>query len=276
MREMDVLLDPDHPAVLDADTQRDFWLTLAAALLPPLRPGVLDAFHGALPDDLERLGRRLGMDVAQEVASLREACGDLPDDTALQLEYSRLFLPPATAATLNLARYVDSGIGGACMDALELAYATHGLATSEVLRDLPDHASFQFEALAWLAGSAEPAAAAEFAHLCLAGALPRLLAALRGAAPRSPYTALVSIASTAVRQIAGDSAEGAPERRNLRHELSRGVWRHCDDCGKPYAREKEIRIMQTALERAGLPSAHLVRCPDCRDRAQGFFRRGIA
>jgi hypothetical protein len=34
--------------------------------------------------------------------------------------------------------------------------------------------------------------------------------------------------------------------------------------------------MALALERAGLPSAHLARCPDCRDRDQGFFRREIA
>ena len=34
--------------------------------------------------------------------------------------------------------------------------------------------------------------------------------------------------------------------------------------------------MTLALGQAGLPAAHLALCLDCRDTAQGFFRREIA
>lgn len=68
----------------------------------------------------------------------------------------------------------------------------------------------------------------------------------------------------------------APRRReSRRHNTSLGVWRHCQACDKPFAREKEIQIMARALEQAGLPTGHLGLCPACRDATQGFFRRMI-
>ena len=122
----------------------------------------------------------------------------------------------------------------------------------------------------------EDDSAAEFAQLCLVGALPRLAAGLAQAAPDSPYTALASLAAKAVRAYSATSSGAAPPKPNRRHDLTLGVWRKCSDCGKPYAREKEISIMTMALKQAGLPAAHLATCPECRDRAQGFFRREIA
>jgi TorA maturation chaperone TorD len=276
---MDAVRDR-QPAVARAEAARDFWLTLAAALLPPLRPQVCEGLRDVLARDLSRHARGAGYEVEGGLRDLHDACAGLAGkDAALELGlgYSRLFLPPAGVATLNLSRYVDSGVGGACMDALESAYAVHGLAANGALRDLPDHAAMQLECLAWLENGGDRDAAAEFAGLCLAGALPRLHAQLRSVAPRSPFTALVAVAAAAVAQLTAGSQEPArAPRPNRRHDLGRGVWQHCEGCGRPYARVKELEIMRLALARAGLPADHLARCPDCRDRDRGFFRREIA
>jgi hypothetical protein len=121
----------------------------------------------------------------------------------------------------------------------------------------------------------DEAAAGDFARLCLVGAMPILAARLAQVAPDSPYTALAAFAAKAVGRHRR-AADFVPDKPNRRHDVTRGVWRHCGECGKPYAREKEIAIMTLALRKAGLPADHLARCPDCRDRVQGYFRREIA
>lgn len=268
-----------HAEAIDTSAGQIFWRTLSQAFLPPMDPAIASAFVEALPDDLDDVCAALGMDapeVRHELKAFREGVAQLGDATALLLEYSRLFLPPAGAATLNLSRLVDSGAGGPCMDALELAYLARGLGHSERLHDFADHAARQFEFLSLLVDE-EDGSAQAFAELCLVGALPRLATQLSKVAPDSPYTALTRLAATAARAYRSrPDATVAAAKPNRRHDQTLGVWRHCSACGKPYAREKEISIMSHALEQAGLPSEHLAKCPDCRDRAQGFFRREIA
>ena len=264
-----------HDEVIEGSAVQVFWQTLAQAFLPPMAPAVAEAFVGVLAEDLAELSVALGIDADDDLAALRRRTARFTDPTALLVEYSRLFLPPAGVATLNLSHLVDSGVGGPCMDALELAYQAYGLVPNEQLHDLADHAARQFECLGYLAESDDDSAA-DFARLCLVGALPRLAAQLAQAAPDSPYTALAHLAAKAVRAYRATGSEAQAPKPNRRHDLTLGLWRHCSDCGKPYAREKEISIMTLALERAGLPADHLAKCPDCRDRAQGFFRREIA
>lgn len=260
---------------MDVGAEAALWQTLAQAFLPPMSAGTARAFVECLAPDLAELSALQDLDADDDIARLGAAAGAFAAPTALLLEYSRLFLPPAGAATLNLSRYVDSGVCGPCMDALEFAYQAHGLECSDRLHDLADHAARQFEFLGVLSGRGDDAAAGEYARLCLVGALPRLAAQLSQCAPASPYTALARVAGQALRRYAAQE-QARPDQPNLRHDLTRGVWRHCTDCGKPYAREKEIGIMTAALHKAGLPAEHLAKCPDCRDRAQGFFRRAIA
>lgn len=265
--------------VVEIPARALFWRTLAQAFLPPMDAAVAVAFVEVLPDELRELCAALGMDEPAIAADLRAFASNVlrfGDPTGLLVEYSRLFLPPAGMATLNLSRLVDSGAGGPCMDAIEQAYAARGLAHSARLHDFADHAARQFEFLGLLAERNEADAAA-FADLCLVGALPRLAAQLTRVTPDSPYTPLVRLASAAIADCRGAADTTAlATKPNRRHDLTLGVWRHCGDCGRPYAREKEISIMRHALEQAGLPSAHLAKCPACRDRAQGFFRREIA
>jgi TorA maturation chaperone TorD len=255
------------------ETEAALWSSLAAAFLAPMSEQIQAAARDWLADDLQEASDRLALPVSPHVCALREAMEHVRAPQELLLEYSRLFLPPSPVATLNLSHYVDGGPAGPCLDALEHAYESHGLQPGAHLRDLPDHAARQCECLGWLAAR-DAVAAAGFARLCLVGALPRLAAVLSARAPESPYTAIAHLAATAVQRYAEPSGAAVP-RENRRHDRGLGVWRHCADCGEPYAREKEILIMTEALNRAGLPSTHLDRCPGCRDRAQGFFRREI-
>lgn len=263
-----------HEAIA-VSARQVLWQTLAQAFLPPMGTGVAAAFASVLPDDLAELSVELALDADADVEAFRRHARELADPTALLWEYSRLFLPPAGITTLNLSRFVDTGVSGPCMDALELAYRSHGLEPTDGLHDFADHAARQMECLAYLEAAGNDSAA-EFANLCLVGALPRLAARLAQAAPGSPYTALARIAAGAVQAYRAAQPRVIADKPNRRHDTAAGVWRHCGGCGKPYAREKELRIMAMALARAHLPSDHLDRCPSCRDRAQGFFRREIA
>ena len=256
----------------------DVWQMLATAFAPPLQLPVREAMLDLLVADLEQALDDAGLARGLEPAALREALAVVATPDGLLREYARVFLPPGALATPNLTRYVDGGPTGPCMDALERAYAHHGLAPSDGLRDLPDHLAHQAAAVAHLLRQVDTSAGADFARLCLAGALPVLREHLSRVAPGSPYTVLVALAARLVAPwTAAPSADSSARRGpGRRHDPSHGVWRHCPGCGKPFAREKELAIMAEALARAQLPSTHLDRCPDCRDRDQGFFHREIA
>lgn len=251
-----------------------FWLVLAQGFLPPMRAEVARAFVDELAPDLEELAAALDLDVAGSLGKFAAAAARHAQPDALLIEYSRIFLPPNALASLNLSRYVDGSINGPCMDALEIAYARAGLQPGARVRDLPDHISIQMECLGFMAAEKSEEEEADFARLCLVGAMPRLAQHLAAEAPESPYAALAEIAATAVAPYA-TPAEARKTGPNRRHDTSVGVWRLCRNCQKPFAREKEIQIMARALKEAGLPHAHLALCPDCRDASQGFFRRMI-
>lgn len=258
-------------------TPQTLWLTLANAFMPPMQAETYTAFRDYLADDLAALCADLDLDAGSALADLRKNLAKCATAQDLLVAYSHLFLQPPIPATLNLGRYVDGGINGPCLDALENAYRAAGIEQRETLRDLGDHAVMQMECLAWLIVQADgdPAICADdFARICLVGALPRFAAAIAAESPDSPYGPLARIAAVAIETHAeiGAPAE-TPKRGNRRHDTSRGVWRHCQACANPFAREKEIQIMARALEQAGLPADHLSLCPDCRDATQGFFRR---
>lgn len=263
----------------DRLTEQALWLTLANAFLPPTRPEVFAAFRTYLCDDLADACDDLELETTADLAAFGEAVAQLRDHEALLVDYAHLFLQPPIPAALNLARYVDGSINGACVDALENAYRRAGIGMSESLHDLPDHAAMQMEALAWLLGEERPAISpTDFAQICLFGALPRFAATIAATSPDSPYAPLARIATRAVAHHS--VAANADEQKRQRHAEQRadtnlGVWRHCGSCGKPFAREKEIAIMTKALAQAGLPAEHLAVCPDCRDAVQGFFKRTI-
>ena len=137
----------------------DVWQMLATAFAPPLQLPVREAMLDLLVADLEQALDDAGLARGLEPAALREALAVVATPDGLLREYARVFLPPGALATPNLTRYVDGGPTGPCMDALERAYAHHGLAPSDGLRDLPDHLAHQAAAVAHLLRQVDTSAA---------------------------------------------------------------------------------------------------------------------
>lgn len=246
-------------------TERELWLTLSAAFLPPMAPATARAFRTELPDDLAALAEAFEIDVAEPLAVLRRSLAQRVDDETLLVHYSHLFLPPDIRARLNLCQYLDGTGNGAGRDALDNWYGHHEVAPRDDFHDLPDHLSMLLDFLAIIEDGEERTA---FVRSFLLPALPRLAADIAGADAESPYLFLVSILIAAlqphVRTVDPGEAR-REEHRSRRRDTDLGVWRHCRTCGKPFAREKEIIIMTKALEQAGLPAEHLDTCPDCRE-----------
>lgn len=253
------------PPMDSVDLERDLCLTLARALLPPMDPTMARAFRTELADDLAELAEGLGLQADDHLAALRRCLGDLPTDDALLVHYSELFLPPNIAARLNLCLYLDGSVSGGSRDALDTWYARHGLIPRADFHDLPDHLAMLLEFLAVLEAEEDRAA---FARGFLLPALPRLAADIAAFAAHSPYLPLVRLLAAALGHYAATADAAATarnERRARRQDTELGLWRHCQTCGKPFAREKELAIMAKALAQQGLPIAHLDTCPDCRN-----------
>lgn len=251
------------------------WLALARAFLPPIDREVATAFLQSLPAELDELCTAGGIEALPEIGALAESLDLIGSPDALLIHYSGLFLPPAAGATLNMAIHLDGSLNGSAMDAIEDAMARHGVCKAEGFHDMPDHLAALLEVLALI--SVEKVSAddtAAFARAFLLPALPRLEAQIAEHEDDSPWLHLARIALAALEPYA------LPEERNRRRERAEkradtdlGVWRECKTCGKPYAREKEIRIMAKALEQQGLPSAHLAVCMDCRTPGGSWLSR---
>lgn len=258
--------------------QTQLWLALSRAFLPPTDREVATAFLESLPGELEELCEACGIDALPAIGDLAESLDLLGSADALLVHYSGLFLPPSARASLNLAIHLDGSLNGAAMDAIEDAMARQGIGKAEGFHDMPDHLAALLEVLALIC--AEKVSAAEtaaFARAFLLPALPRLEAQIAGHEDDSPWLHLVRIAQEALAPYA------LPEERNRRRERAEkradtelGVWHACKACGKPYAREKEIRIMTKALEEQGLPAEHLELCMDCRTPGGNWLPRSPA
>lgn len=251
------------------------WLALSRAFLPPIDLEVARAFLESLPDELDELCDACGVDATRDIGALAGALDRIGSPDALLVRYSSLFLPPSARASLNLATHLDGSLHGAAMDAIEAAMARAGIGKAESFRDLPDHLAALLETMALLSeDKVSPGEAAAFARAFLLPALPKLEAQIAAHEDDSPWLHLVRIARAALSPFAlPEERDRRRERAEKRADTERGVWRACKSCGKPYAREKEIRIMAKALEEQGLPSAHLELCMDCRAPGSNWLSR---
>lgn len=247
-----------------ADTRRDFWLTLARAFLPPIDETLAVAVRDTLADDLDDLCREWGLDTGRDIQALRCSLAGLPSDAdSLLRHYSRLFMAPPMLVRLNLCQYLDGSSSGASRDALDMLLARHGVEKADTFKDQPDHISTLLELMALLSSEHHEEETWLAEHF-LRPALPQLASAINAAAPESPYHALVTLLQTATDALVGPIPDTSGSPANKRHDKNIGVWRHCDRCGRPYAREKELKIMAKALAEHGLPADHLTVCVDCR------------
>ncbi len=224
-----------------------------------------------LPEDLGAFAVESGFDADESLTALRAAISRIDSPTALLVQYSRLFLSPPSPAQLNIGFYLDGATNGPALDAMDVWRTRYGIGLRQSVRGLPDQLPIQLEFIAYLASIENEEALGDYLSSFLTPALPRMIAALdeTGFADTF-YRALLAFTQESIRAAAAVKVADAREvRRKRRHDINIGVWRHCDLCSKPYAREKEIQIMTKALTEAGLPADHLKVCPDCRGPAHG-------
>lgn len=135
-----------------ANDLADLFMLLAAAFAPPPAAMTTRDWCEPLLADLEDLGRGLAVDTAAARRALQEAAsGPLTNDPWL-VEYSRLFLVPPVAATLNTGIYLEGGLAGVSSQMMAQCYATGGFSQREDFRDLPDHVAIQLEFIGALLG----------------------------------------------------------------------------------------------------------------------------
>lgn len=258
--------------------QTQLWLALSRAFLPPADKAVAQAMLDSLPEDLEELCEACGVEALPAIGALAGSLEAIGTTDALLVHFSSLFLPPSARASLNVAIHLDGSLNGSAMDAIEEAMARLGVGKAEGFHDMPDHLAALFEVLALIsAEKVSPGETAAFARAFLLPALPKLAAQIAGHDEDSPWLHLARIAHASLShwELPAER-DRRRERAEKRADTELGVWRECKSCGRPYAREKEIRIMAKALEEQGLPSGHLDLCMACRTPGGNWLARSQA
>lgn len=137
-------------AAAAAPEAADLFFCLAAAFLPPPAELTGRAWCHALASDIDELAAELELDASAAVRALREHAATSSSDEPWLVEYSRLFLVPPVAVTLNTGIYLEGSLGGTSAQMMEQCYATAGFTRREDFRDLPDHVAIQLEFVAVL------------------------------------------------------------------------------------------------------------------------------
>lgn len=189
----------------------DLFFCLAAAFLPPPADMTGRAWSHSLAADLDELAVQLGIDAGGAVGELRRFARSTAADEPWLVEYSRLFLVPPVAVTLNTGIYLEGGLAGVSAQMLTQCYATAGYAQREGFHDLPDHVAIQLEFVGALLeraaqGDADAAAMArEFADGFVGHWVDPLHGACLRAAAKSEaahiYASLVDLARAALDTI---------------------------------------------------------------------------
>lgn len=126
---------------------QELWLVFARAWLPPLTQQERQAMQECLAEHLAELLEELGVPDTQ-TDTLHTRLSALTGEELL-VHYSRLFLSPPVAASLNLGQHVNAGSGGFALRSLQIM-GSLGLGQSEHLQDTADNLALQMELLAHL------------------------------------------------------------------------------------------------------------------------------
>lgn len=248
----------------------ELYLCLARAFLAPTTAQSFTALREHLAADLEDLAGLLGYPIAGALKAYREAISAVPDQERLLVTYSRLFLVPGTARpAINAGVYLDGGVNGGTVVALEGLYRRCGLARDHTrLHDLPDHVSVQLEFLAYLYAAAAtresadavpdlPVSAEDFVDSYVGRWAPALhadLARVTGCLDlgANPYLPLAAILETAAR------ADAAPLWQPARGPRPKAGPR----TGQPDPvaaglSEEDLAVIRARLRAHGLSTDHL-------------------
>lgn len=261
---------------------RHFCLILAQTFLPPAKGQITSVMRADLVQYLAALAEQDAIAISSHVAALDITLSKFGDDESLLIHYSRLFLVPPIRAHLNLGCYLDGSINGPALDAIEYLRGKYGISTSATFRDLPDHLAslLEFQAILFDLAKAN-ADRVQLAQRFLIPGLSRLIQIIAEESEiDSPYLHLARITETVLlHAFPIDDTErddSRQKRSRARQDLDKGVWRNCIFCKKPYAREKEIQIMEKAMQLQNLPTEHLSRCPECRTVSQAWLENSVS
>ena len=265
-----------------------FYLTMSRAFLAPQSSEVFEGFRDVLVDDLSDYGSLLGYPIEDRAGCLKRVIESVGGHEQLLQLYSALFLQPPRLAYLNASLHLDGAILGRSADAIERAYARHGLGRAERFGDLPDHLSLQLEFVAFLYGRAaeEPTAeqalvaeAQDFIRSLVLAWTPMLGRQLQASVMEHElhplYLHLIGILHEALMVDAGEIPEALwavidPERAAVRKAQQREMV-HCRECGVAIAPAGRVRRVKKVLEREGIDASHLDLCIDCRGAPQALM-----
>ena len=199
---------------MSAEFERaELYLCLARSFLPPAGEAAFAALRDALADDLEALCAEL--DCSALIAELRTELARITGADALSRLYSRLFLAPPRRVQINTGAYLDGGLMGRSVQALEACYRRAGAQRREDFRSSSDHVSVQLEFAAYLYSRAPGAPlAGQFLDTFVAHWLPDFVSDLEQAATEVGPNPYLPLARLLARAVACDAAP-APQDSKL-------------------------------------------------------------
>jgi len=272
-----------------------FWKCLAKAYLPPRAETSFRALRDDWPRILDEIASRIGLSLQPDIDAITKALREIEGSQDLLVTYSRLFLVPPVAASLNLGSYLDISTFGGSAQALDALYLGYGLApSSDILKDTPDHLARVIEFLGFLSaknaeahGSTQSPAGQTGNDLTilrthyLMRALTEMIRRTADAETvhelPSLYSRILSLTLSAVRDHDGVLFEETMVRPAEAGGLAAASVEapdivSCSECGNPIIAAPEMQVIADRLRMAGLPVDHLRLCPDCRDAGRGWQR----
>jgi TorA maturation chaperone TorD len=265
----------------------EFYFCISQAFLPPTTDAAYEALRDHLADDLGELASAPGYPVAASLGAWREAMDRVPDQEALLVTYSRLFLVPGDVRpAINAGAYLDGAVNGSSVAAMEDCYRRCGLEPDQAqLADLPDHVARQLEFVAYLYAMAAarergeavtdpPVSAGEFLAMFVARWASSFRADLEAATARfgldaNPYVALARI----LEQAAGLDAVVA--RPRALDEVAEDIAERRAQAAAQGLGEADLARIRALLEADGLATDHLAIPLAQRDAAVGMERLAV-
>ena len=242
---------------MSADLERaELYLCLARSFLPPAGEAAFAALRDALMDDLDALCTK--PDCTDLIGDLRTALASVADGDALSRLYSKLFLAPPRRVHINAGAYLDGGLMGRSVQALEACYGRAGVERREDFRSSSDHVSVQLEFAAYLYSRAPGAPlAGQFLDMFVVHWLPGFVSDLERAATEvgpNPYLALARVLARAVTRDAV-SAPQEPKLARKQRALERARTKRAARGVTP----ADLVEIERRLKERGLSIEHLPR-----------------
>lgn len=235
----------------------ELYLCLARSFLPPAGEAAFAALRDMLADDLEVLCASLGYSVSLD--DFRIAVAGISDADALSRLYSKLFLAPPRRAQIHSGAYLDGGLMGRSVQALEACYRHCGVERRDEFRSPPDHVSVQLEFVAYLYASRPAAlAAGHFLGSFVTPWLPHFISDLEEAAAQAGSNPYLPLARLLARAVARDAVPAPQDSKLARRQRALARARR-NRAARGVTPAELIEIERLLMEK-GLSTDHLSGC----------------